>query len=285
MRRFTTNPPFRFLAFTLLLISATMNAQGQSTSPSPTSDALSSTPWFDAAEGNLVPVIVSERIDDSVNRKSRWLPKPKKLSKPVASPAANPATGGTTTGGGAGIGTGLFGSGMSLGNLFGWMILALVILVAVGGIVYAFSKTDIDLGKPKDAKQISNAAPDKQTIERMKHLPIELLRTDINLRTEAERLMTEGRYDQAIILLFGHQLLMLDQAGALRLTRGKTNGRYLRESRSHDREMGDSLQKTITAFERSYFGRHLIHESEFRDLWDNNEALEKRVTMQKELAA
>ena len=97
----------------------------------------------------------------------------------------------------------------------------------------------------------------------MKHLPAELRRTDVNLRSEAERLMNAGQFDQAIILLFGHQLLLLDHAGLLRLSRGKTNGRYVRETRAADHESADRLRLTATAFERSYFGRHTIAAGEF----------------------
>ncbi len=97
----------------------------------------------------------------------------------------------------------------------------------------------------------------------MKHLPAELRRTDVNLRSEAERLMREGQYDQAIILLFGHQLLLLDRFGMLRLNRGKTNRKYVRETRAVDGELAGRLQDTVNAFERSYFGRHSIAQREF----------------------
>ncbi len=245
--------------------------------------ALGSTPWFDADAKSLVPVTVSERIDDSVNRKSRWLPKPEKLAKPPPTNNTNVNTGGT---GGSGTGgSGFFGSGWTMANLFGWMLLALLIVVAVGLVVYAFSKAEIDLGKAKDVKKIHSHTPDQQMVERMKHLPAELRRTDVNLRTEAERLMKEERFDQAIILLFGHQLLMLDHAGALRLTRGKTNGRYVRETRSDDRESGDRLSRTVAAFERSYFGKHKIAQSEFQSLWENNQAMELRLSARHGAAA
>ncbi len=249
---------------------------------SPTDDALPSTVWYDSESGSLVPITVNERIDDSVNRQSRWLPKPKKLARPAAKKktTALPNNAGGTT-----AGTGLWGTDLTLGNLFGWMLLALSVTVAVGLIVYAFSKAEIELGKTKSPAQINHAAPDKQMIERMKHLPAELRRTDVNLRTEAERLMKEQQYDQALILLYGHQLLMLDQAGSLRLTRGKTNGRYVRETRSSDSESGTHLQHTVREFERSYFGRHAISEDEFAALWESNRKLERRLIDQQGTAA
>jgi len=121
--------------------------------------------------------------------------------------------------------------------------------------------------------------------ERIKHLPAELRRTDVNLRDESERLMKAGKYDHAIILLFGHQLLLLDHSGLLRLNRGKTNRKYVRETASVDSDSANHLHVTVDSFERSYFGRHSISESEFSELWRLNSELEKAVEQRAEVAA
>ena len=57
--------------------------------------------------------------------------------------------------------------------------------------------------------------------------------------------MQSGEYDQAIILLFAHQLLLLDGYGALRLNRGKTNRRYIRETRAVNPDAAKCLAVTI----------------------------------------
>jgi len=150
----------------------------------------------------------------------------------------------------------------------------------VGLILYALSRTEMQLGRGSssgDDDQTLAGRPDQQTIERIKHLPPELRRTDVNLRTECERLMRAGQYDQAIILLLGHQLLLLDRHGMLRLSRGKTNGRYVRETRSRDERCGRWLRETADAFEQSYFGRHEISPDVFAELWDQNGRLESAV--------
>ncbi len=271
-------------SITVLLIAALLAllpsiACGQSQPAEPgAAGVLDDTSWYDADTGNIIPVHVKEVTDDSLNRQSRWLPKAKKIPK-------KPTTANTATGGGPG--GGLFGTDLTLGNLFGWLLLALIVCLAVGTLVYAFSKSEIDLGSDSKSKTDADQAktPDAQTIERMKHLPAELRRTDVNLRSEAERLMNEGHFDQAIILLFGHQLLLLDQAGCLRLSRGKTNGRYVRETRAADGESADRLRLTATAFERSYFGRHAISTQEFSALWHNNALLQQRLSQRAEVAA
>jgi hypothetical protein len=79
--------------------------------------------------------------------------------------------------------------------------------------------------------------------------------------------------------------LLLDQVGMLRLNRGKTNRKYVRETRSFDADAANPLQATVTAFERSYFGRHVISRSGFEDLWRANSALERAADRRRETAA
>lgn len=240
---------------------------------SPTDRALGDTNWYDPELDRVVPIEVDPVVDDSINRSSRWLPKPERVKKAATN----------NTGGGAG--GGFLGSGLSLGNLFGWMLLGAIVVGCVALLLYTFSKAEIDLGSESRGLRQVSVATDEQTLERMKHLPAELRRTDVNLRSEAERLMNEGKFDQAIILLFAHQLLLLDRAGMLRLNRGKTNGKYYRETRAVDRGTADRLRATINAFERSYFGRHEIDRDEFGELWASNAQLEASVHSRQEQAA
>lgn len=250
---------------------------GRRTNLDPAAEALGNTPWYDADSKAVRPVKVQRTFDDSANRDSRWLPSVKRVRK--APTTSTP----TTTAGGFG---GVFGTGLSIGNLFGWLLLVMILVAVVGLLAYAFSRAELEFGRSsRDNGTLITGTPDAQTIERMKHLPPELRRTDVNLRSEALRLMQLGSYDQAIILLFGHQLLLLDRAGSLRLARGKTNGRYVRETRQHDPAMADCLAATVNAFERSYFGRHMIGEAEFEHLWRNNESLEQSVQAAHEVAA
>lgn len=244
----------------------------------PVDSALTDSVWYDADERGLVPVFVKPVVDDSLNRDSRWLPKAKRIAQPKTNTN-------TTAGGGTG-GTGLFGSGLTVGNLFGWFLLTAILVAAAGALIYAISRAEVDLTSSQRAKPSHlGSTPDQQTIERMKHLPAELRRTDVNLRSEAERLMGEGQYDQAIILLFAHQLLLLDRFGLLRLNRGKTNRKYVRETRAVDGELALQLQDTVNAFERSYFGRHSITHPEFAELWGSNEKLEQTIERRRETAA
>ncbi len=248
---------------------------------SPSSGALQDTIWFDAEQESIIPIEVKPRKDDSLNRDSRWLPKPKRVRVPENAPAT--AGGG---GGAAGTGTGWFGTDLTFGNLLGWLLLVCLVTAAVLAIAYALSKSDFDFASgPSSKSSLQTRTPDQQTIERMKHLPAELRRSGVDFRSEAARLMEASQFDQAIILLFAHQLLLLDRAGILRLNRGKTNRRYVRETRDSDRTLAGYLQETATAFERSYFGRHSIDREEFARLWKDNETLEQSVERRQEVAA
>ena len=235
--------------------------------------SLGSAPWFDAETGEIKPIVVVPRVDDSIHRESRWLPKPKKLKQ---SNSANSANNANTGGGGGG---GLFGSSLTLGNLLGWVLIVVMVIAIVGAITYSLSRSELKFGgsTANDAENAKSDLPDEDLLERIKHLPPELRRTDVNLRTECERLMNAGRFDQAIILLLGHQLLLLDRIGLLRLSRGKTNGRYVREARRSDQQCGEWLRDTTDAFEQSYFGRHEIPRDVFTRLWGQNAKLESAV--------
>lgn len=240
------------------------------------SESLSSSPWYDPSKGSIVPVDIDPRVDDSVNRDSRWLPQAQRVRKPPTPPSA----------GGGGTG-GLFGTDLTLGNLFGWVLLALLFAGGIGLLIFALNQTELDgqRSATRRGESRNNDQPDQATIERMKHLPVELRRTDVNLRSEALRLMQAGTFDQAIILLYGHQLIQLDRAGHLRLNRGKTNRSYVREVRGMQAVNADQLEMTVAAFERSYFGRHQLSRDDFETLWANNLELEDSLSIQRGAAA
>ncbi len=243
------------------------------------SPVVGSTPWYDPASDRVVPIPVETVSDDSVHRESRWLPQPRRVRQSV-SPG--------TSGGGSGIGTGTggwFGTGLTLGNLVGWALLAAILVTTVGLLVYMFSRADFDGGRPAGGRRESRHEPDEQTLMRMKELPDEVRGSGGDLRAEAMRWMESSRFDLAMISLFGHQLLLLDRVGVLRLARGKTNGRYVREAYRNDRDLGERLAMTVADFERSYFGRHPINADRFAELWANNLEIERALDANREVAA
>jgi len=258
-------PNFLFLVI-LLFQAAAFAAPIEQPNPSPTDGTLESSIWFDADQSIIVPVTVKSKPDDSLNRDSRWLPKAKRVKA-----ASNPTA---------------WSTGFSLSNLLGWCLLLLFAVLIIGLIALIVSKAETPEMVQARSHAVGHAKrPTEQMAERIKHLPAELRRTDVNLRSEADRLMNAGHFDNAIILLFGHQLLLLDHVGMLRLSRGKTNRKYVRETASADRTSAEHLGATVAAFERSYFGRHSLSESEFADLWKSNTKLENITQKRTEVAA
>jgi len=227
-------------------------------------ESTASTPWYDADQDQLLPIAVKTNLPESQNRTSRWLPKPKKVSAPPAPAAA-------TTGGG-------FGSGFSIMNAIGWLVLTVIGFGLIFLVLFVFSKLEPDaMAVRKSASTDAMVDIDEQMLQRMKHLPAEVRHTDVNLRTEAERLMKLDRFDEAIVMLFGHQLLLLDRCRVLRLARGKTNGRYVRETRGNAPQANPFFVNTVAAFEASYFGGHTPSADRFAKLWQDNSALESVV--------
>ena len=227
--------------------------------------------WYDEAAQTLRPIEVADSTRDSVHRDSRWLPEAKSITnRGSGSPAGGTAGG---AGGGGGGGGGAWGG---LGTAPGWLVIVVLLFVLAAIVAFLLQKME-----PKDAtvagKRLSRRAieeDDEAMIDRINRLPPQLRRTDVNMRSEAERLMNAGQFDLAVILLYGHQLLLLDRAGWLRLGRHKTNRQYLRECRRSDVQGHALLQQTVESFESSYFGDHSIAPERFEQLWRGNLELE-----------
>ncbi|EKJ99174.1 hypothetical protein RBSH_05482 [Rhodopirellula baltica SH28] len=217
--------------------------------------------WFDDDAGELIPVEVSDQQTDTDNRDSRWTGVSRNKAKPAPAAPAAGANGGFT-----------------IARLIGWLMLAGLLVGIVSLLAWVFANSDFDF-TPGNVEQslLTGEQLDRQTRQRMEHLPEALRDTSVNPRAQAERLMESGQYNEAVIYLYGHQLLLLDRVHWLRLARGKTNSRYVRETKRSQPDAGNQLQQTVSAFERAYFGRHEISKDEFQRLWQTNAVLEQEI--------
>ena len=91
------------------------------------------------------------------------------------------------------------------------------------------------------------------TAARLADLPEGIGLGDGDPWAEAERRRAAGDLAGAVVCLFAHQLLCLDQLGLIRLVPGRTGRQYLQVLR--DRELADSLGATLRLFEDVYYGR------------------------------
>ena len=217
----------------------------------PAAEVLSSSKWFDAAAGQLRPLTLPREPGEEINRRSVWTAKPPKPSTP-------------------------WNWNFDLSNVLSWVMLICLVVAVTGGIIFAMQNAEW-FGSPAAAGSASaGAGPMIIDPARIEDLPEEIRHLSGNPREMALELANRGRYDEAIVRLFGHQLLLLDAAGLVRLRREHTNGMYCRQCRSRDAAIGGQLRQTADAFERSYFGHHRVDAATWAGLWAGNEELERR---------
>ena len=96
--------------------------------------------------------------------------------------------------------------------------------------------------------------------------------------------MRAGRYNEAVVYLYGYMLLALDQSRKIHLQKGKTNRMYLRELRS-EMQLQSIVSKTMLAFEDVFFGRYEIDRGRFEMLWDQRDEFHRLVRPPLEVAA
>lgn len=220
--------------------------------------------WFDRSAGRVVPIDLRTREVDNANRRSDWEEKPQPWN--ISGPKVN--------------------FGFPLVRVIGWVGLVLAIFLAVAVLLFLYSRFEPTvLGGQSESDPRQAWADDDQTQRRMEQLPAEVRVASLDPRSEAERLMRLGRLDQAIAALFAHQLILLDRCGWLRLSRGKTNQRYLGETRIHSATGQELLAQTVMAFEASYFGKLPPTAERFARLWADNAKLEATVNRAREAVA
>lgn len=115
-------------------------------------------------------------------------------------------------------------------------------------------------GKGSEVEAIDDEA-------RIAALPFKVDRRRRNLLDAAREHYEAGRYSQAIIYLFSHELVELDKRQLIRLAKGKTNRQYLREIERGAAVRG-VLEQTMVAFEDVFFGNHPLDRQRFEACWN-----------------
>lgn len=161
-----------------------------------------------------------------------------------------------------------FGSGEEL-NIFVWLAIALLLLLLIGFLVRAYFRDDAAAASVERRRQTDS----RSLIERAEALPIAVDLSKVDLLAEARRLAEQGDYARAIVFLYSHFLLRLDQGHKIRLAAGKTNRQYLRELSSTT--IRNMLQTVMLAFEDAFFGKHRIPRQRFEACWAQLEPLNR----------
>jgi len=220
-------------------------------------DALSKVarfPWYDRREDKVRPLhVVPRDAADSENRDSKW--------------TNNNLT--TATPGGAGRRASLFGPVLQ------WVGLTTLILL-LGVLAYLIAKAFL-----KD--EITESAVQRKVVEaasgadRVEALPLNVRRPAGDFLAEARRLYDAGQFSEAIIYLFSHELLQLDNSHLIRLAKGKTNRQYLREVRQRPL-IQSILEATMVAFEDAFFGKKTLTRQRFDQCWQDWDQLHNELT-------
>jgi hypothetical protein len=161
-----------------------------------------------------------------------------------------------------------FGSGEGL-NVFVWLGIGLLLLVLIGLLVRTYFRDEVAVATADRWRQTDP----RSLIERAEALPIAVDLSKVDLLAEARRLAEQGDHSRAIVFLYSHFLVRLDQGHKIRLAAGKTNRQYLRELSSAT--IRNLLQTVMHAFEDAFFGKHRIPRQRFEACWAQLEPLNR----------
>ena len=112
------------------------------------------------------------------------------------------------------------------------------------------------------------------TAARLGDLPEGLRPGDSDPWAEAKRRRAAGDLAGAVVYLFAHQLLTLDQMGLIRLAPGRTGRHYLQGLR--DRELIDCVGATLRLFEDVYYGCRAPTAEAFESVWSRAQVFQER---------
>ena len=204
-------------------------------------------PWYDADSHSVKPLEIPGG-QESVSKERNTVPIGKPKSKTQTTPTTAP------TGAGAGGGTG----GGAAGSMSG-LILAGIVLVVLVALVMTF----LYIESNKSEQTVKQGRSRQQSIEQ---LPFDLDSSESNFQTAAETAYQNGDLRKAIIYLYSHVLVTLDQNGMIRLRKGKTNRQYLNEAR-RQQGIADYFRQVMIPFESVFFGDHDMDADQFQQCW------------------
>ena len=139
------------------------------------------------------------------------------------------------------------------------IIVAAIILVVIVMLVMTF----LYIESTKSEETESSGRSRKQSIEQ---LPFDLDSADGDFQSAADAAYRSGDLRKAIIYLYSHVLVTLDQNRLIRLRKGKTNRQYLREVQRHQGVSG-YFQQVMLPFESVFFGDHEMDAEQFQQCW------------------
>lgn len=157
------------------------------------------------------------------------------------------------------------------GVLAQWLQVAAWVLLAVAALWFVLfvlrSYRDLELGKKPDSDR--QALDRTIDVEKLADLPFDSPEAAGDLLSVIRQKYEQGQYGDAMVLLFGYQLLKLDKCQLIRVLKGKTNRQYVREVGRHENQLRlrDMLTQTMVTFEDYFFGNHSVTREKFESCW------------------
>jgi hypothetical protein len=211
-------------------------------------------PWYDAETDSVKRIDLGERPGIASGERDSIPLQPVAKRAPRANPTNNFN------------GTGLF-EGLSL---VAWFAIGGVIMAVLGLLIWGFLRMN------HYALDDTSPLPRRSMAESIKQLPFDLATDTGDFRQAAKQAYEQNNFRNAIIFLFSHVLVSLDQKNLIRLRKGKTNRQYLIELRSH-RPLADYYQRVMVPFEATFFGDHILERQDFENCWTHLDLFQKDV--------
>lgn len=242
------------LAMVLVLVGSfafTANSLGQEI-PQTGDEALArqTLPWYDSDTGEIKPVELPDReaaASTDRNSVSNRIHRPKTPAGPTVNFSWDWLQGLT------------------------WVGVAVMIALVIAALVWAFLNVSLN-SEPQEAPSVLR----RSRSESVQQLPFSVDTTDDDFRSLARRAWQSGDFRQAIIWLFSHVLVTLDQSHLIRLKKGKTNRQYLQELGQNE-SLANYYQQVMLPFESTFFGDHPMPADQFQTCWDQLDAFQSEV--------
>ncbi len=165
-------------------------------------------------------------------------------------------------------------------SILSWFVIALLITVIVGLLVWAFFRMENQQQKKRGEQ---SATSRRSSEDRIKELPFDLEKANGDFRQLARNAYEAGDYRTAMMFLFSHVLLMLDKSNLIRLRKGKTNRQYLAELRAYQ-NLSNYYESVMIPFEDVFFGDYELNKHAFDHCWNNLESFQMQIQQTSQVA-
>lgn len=210
-------------------------------------------PWYDAETDRLKPIELTEESKPRTLKRND-VPIDNTASKTPAPPATNGTNATTNT---------PTGSGWLTADMMFQLFAALgliVIFVVLAFLLYNFLQVE------SGTDNAASARKRKLLSESIEQLPFELQTGNGDFRSMAHQAYSAGDLRRAMIFLYSHVLITLDQNELILLRKGKTNRQYLKEV-LHYPEVSGYFKNVMLPFESVFFGDHDLERARFEECW------------------